>query len=290
MLRSRRIRLLTPAALLASLAACFPAQQHNATSVVSYLYPGRRDPIETPSVPTLELPLRVGVAFVPGSAGSACAAICDNGIAEADRFALLSRVADHFKDSTFVKSIEIIPTQYLTPGGGFTNLEQLRRMFGIDVIALVSYDQVQFSNDRKLTLTYWTVVGAYLVNGEHNETRTLLDAVVYDIPSHKLLFRAPGVSSVKGSSSMVDFQLRQRHDSEEGFRLAADELIANLDKQLPVFREKVRSRPSEYHVVELPEYRGGTRGGGSADGWTVALAAALGVAGAFGGRRRRAGS
>lgn len=287
MLRSRRIRPLVPAALLASLAACFPAQQHNATSVVSYLYPDRRDPIETPSVPTLELPLRVGVAFVPGPGGTPCQPTCDYGISEPDRFALLSRVADHFKDSTFVKSIEIIPTQYLTPGGSFRNLDQLRSMFGIDVIALVSYDQMQFSNDRKLSLTYWTVVGAYLVNGERNETRTLMDAVVYDIPSRKLLFRAPGVSSVKGSSSMVDLQLRQRHDSEQGFRLASEELIANLDKQLPVFREKVRSRPSEYHVVELPEYRGGTRGGGSIDGWMIALVVASGVAGAFGSRSRR---
>lgn len=268
------------------LAACASGPVHHATSVVNYLYPDRRDPVEKPSVPTLELPLRVGIAFVPFE-GTGCATCERDAFPEAERVKLLNRVAEHFKDSAFVKSIEVIPTDYLTPRGSFTNLDQLRRMFDIDVIALVSYDQIQFDDPNRLSLTYWTVVGAYLVSGDRNDTRTLMDAVVYDIPSRKLLFRAPGASTVKGSSAAVNVDTRLRADREKGFQLASDELVANLDKQLVVFREKVRSTPAEYHVVQTPEYRGGTRGGGSADGWTLLIVGALGAASIAARRRAR---
>ena len=43
-------------------------------------------------------------------------------------------------------------------------------MFGIDVIVLLSYDQVQFRDEGLLSLTYWTVVGAYTIPGEKNDT------------------------------------------------------------------------------------------------------------------------
>ncbi len=48
-------------------------------------------------------------------------------------------------------------------------------MYDIDVIALVSYDQVQFTDGSFLSLTYWTIVGAYVVAGEKNDTSTMLD-------------------------------------------------------------------------------------------------------------------
>ncbi len=41
-------------------------------------------------------------------------------------------------------------------------------------------------------------MGAYVVKGEKNETRTLMDAVVYDIRSRALLFRASGESGIIG--------------------------------------------------------------------------------------------
>lgn len=264
--------------------ACASSPQHHATSVVGYLYPQRSDHVETPAVPVLNLPLRIGVAFVPGEQ-SDCRPCADGPLPEADRIALMKRVADHFRaDSALVKAIEIIPSAYLSPKGSFTNLDQLRNMFGVDVIALISYDQIQFTDQGRTSLTYWTLVGAYLVEGEKNDTRTLMDAAVYDIASRRLLFRAPGVSHIRGSSTPVNLSEELRRDSGRGFRDASADMIANLDQQLVDFKQRVRQSPEEYRVVRKP----GATGGGSVDAWMVALVAILAGATMFGAERRRA--
>ncbi len=79
-------------------------------------------------------------------------------LTEQEQMGLLNGVADHFKAYDFVKLIEVIPSAYFTAKGGFDNLDQIKTMYGIDVIALVSYDQVQFTDEGVLS-TYWTIVG-----------------------------------------------------------------------------------------------------------------------------------
>jgi len=263
----------------------------NATSVVDYLYPNTREPVVAPSVPVLTLPVRMGIAFVPG-------AVRDDqsgrplqsqrrgfALTEKRRMDVMQEVAKHFKKYPFVKDIELIPSSYLTARGGFVNLDQLRTMYGINVIALLSYDQTQFTDEGLLSLAYWTIVGAYVIQGEKNDTHTMLDAVVFDIPSRKMLFRAPGTSLVKGSATPVNLSEQLRVDSEAGFNKATGEMIANLDVQLAAFRERVKERPTEYRVVPTEGYRGGGVGGGALDAFMLALLAILG--GGFLWRRRR---
>jgi rhombotail lipoprotein len=265
--------------------ACASSPRHHATSVVNYLYPERSDRVETPAVPVLQLPLHIGVAFVPAEQG-ACRPCDEAALSETERMALMKRVADHFRaDSALVKTIEIIPSAYLSPKGSFTNLDQLRSMFGVDVIALISYDQIQFTDQGRTSLTYWTLVGAYLVEGEKNDTRTLVDAAVYDIASRRLLFRAPGVSHIKGSSTPVNLGEELRRDSEHGFRDASADLVTNLDQQLTDFREKVKKSPDEYRVVRPT---GAGTGGGSVDGSLLALVLMLAGAAMLTRGRRRA--
>ena len=270
-------------ATLITVSACAGGPTHHATSIVSYLYPDRTDRVETTAIPTLALPLRVGVAFVPED-GDACRRCDVHALSETERMDLMKKVAAHFRDPAMVKSIEIIPSAYLSPKGSFANLDQLRSMFGVDVIALISYDQIQFTDESRTSLTYWTLIGAYLVEGEKNDTRTLLDAVVYDIPSRRLLFRAPGVSNIKGRSTPVNLSEELRRDSERGFRDASADLIGHLDEELGSFREKVKQSPEEYRVVK-PSGRGGT-GGGSVDGWFAAIAALAGAAAVIRPRQR----
>jgi rhombotail lipoprotein len=124
-----------------------------------------------------------------------------------------------------------------------------------------------------LSLTYWTIVGAYVVPGEKNDTHTMLDAVVYDIKSRKMLFRAPGTSHIKGKATLVNLSEELRANSEEGFNGAAKEMITNLDQQLASFKEKVKERPAEYKVVHSQGYSGG----GSFDLITLAMLVGLGV-------------
>jgi rhombotail lipoprotein len=135
-------------------------------------------------------------------------------------------------------------------------------MYGVDVMALMSYDQVQFTDQNILALTYWTIVGAYVVNGERNETRTMLDAAVYDIASRKLLFRAPGYSQVKRGATLVNLSKELRGDSERGFKEAATNLVSNLIVQLEDFRQRVTNSPTEYKIVRKPGYIGAGALGG----------------------------
>lgn len=225
--------------------------QQNA-SVVDYLYP--KDAPAAALVPaaevTLRLPLRVGIAFVPGGTGS------DAALPEAERQRLLERVKAAFADQKFIDSIDVIPSVYLRPRGGFDNLEQAARMFNLDVVALLSYDQVQFNDANRLSLLYWTIVGAYVVKGDEHDTHTLLDASVFDVKSRKLLLRAPGTSQVKGSAAMVNFSEKAREARVQGFSQAVDNLIPALRDELGKFRERVKT-DSSVRISHAPGYSGG---------------------------------
>ncbi|NIQ95366.1 MAG: rhombotarget lipoprotein, partial [Desulfuromonadales bacterium] len=69
-------------------------------------------------------------------------------------------IAADFRRHDFIGRIELIPAPYLRPGGSFANLDQIRTMYGVDAMALLSYDQVQYTDEDLLSLTYWTIVGA----------------------------------------------------------------------------------------------------------------------------------
>jgi rhombotail lipoprotein len=130
-------------------------------------------------------------------------------------------------------------------------------MYGVDVITLLSYDQVQYTDEGLLSLTYWTIAGAYIFKGEKNDTSTMIDATVYDIGSRKMLFRAPGVSQVKGRATFVNQSEELRADSREGFADAADDLVVDLKGELERFKEKIKQRPEEIKVVRSSGYTGG---------------------------------
>jgi len=229
--------------------------RHTTTSIVDYLYPSQNEPVTQVGTPVLNLPMTVGIAFVPDKPGQPPA----KGLTENKKTELLDRVAQHFRKLDYVKAIEIIPSGYLTPRGGFENLNQIKTMYGIETIALVSYDQAQFTDEGVASVLYWTIVGAYIVPAEKNSTSTMVDAVVMHIPSRKMLFRAPGVSQIKGLSTPVNLSEELRVDSEQGFNEAVDKMIVNLDAQLIVFEEKVKASPEEYKVVQS----GGSSGGGA---------------------------
>jgi rhombotail lipoprotein len=216
-------------------------------------------------MPTLNIPIKVGIAFVPEQSSRSrgnniWSGVVDGGsLTEAEKSDLLEKVADNFRQYEFVDEIEVIPSDYLTEGGSFQNLDQIKTMYGTDVIALVSYDQVQFTNEGLLSLSYWTLVGVYVISGEKNDTSTMLDTAVYDIESRKMLFRAPGTSNIKGSSTPINLSEELRVDSITGFKEAAEKMTDNLDLQLTKFREKIKTEPEKAKIV----YREGYSGGGA---------------------------
>jgi rhombotail lipoprotein len=127
-----------------------PTSVKQAGSVVDYLYPdATHAPQLEPTVTHLHPPVRVGIAFVPG-AGRV------EGLPEGEKQKLLQRVKDSFSQYPYIGGIELIPAAYLRAHGGFTNVEQVASMFNVEVIALVSYDQVQFNDTNALAVLYWT--------------------------------------------------------------------------------------------------------------------------------------
>lgn len=237
--------------LLLLFTGCASRTKNYSSSVVQYLYPNQEEVIETPAIPHLTLPLHVGIAFVPENTKKR-----NQPLTERNKMVLMKSVSEHFKKYEFIKSIDLIPSAYLTPEGSFTNLKQIQTMYGIDVITLLSFDQSQFTDEGLATITYWTLVGAYVIPGEKNDTHTMLDAAVYDIKSRKMLFRAPGTSRIKSNATPVNLAEQHRLDAENGFALASKELILNLDLQLELFREKVKEEPEDYQIEHSPSYTG----------------------------------
>ena len=238
--------------LVLLIVGCAVQQTRTKSSVVDYLYPNKSEAIVRPEIPVLNIPINVGIAFVPEQAARSGGTNIWSGITklwssdvgggkltEAYKTDLLEKVAGHFRQHKFVSDITVIPSAYLTAGGSFSNLEQIRTMYGIDVIVLVSYDQVQFTDEGLLSLTYWTLIGAYIVSGEKNDTNTMMDTAVYDIKSKKMLFRAPGTSHIKGSSTLINLSEELREDSLKSFEEATANMISSLDFQLAKFRKKI---------------------------------------------------
>ncbi len=263
-------------------AGCMTGQRSaQGTSVMQFLYPKQPDHIEQVASPVLSLPLRVGIAFAPsGSANQAGYWRTDSHLTETKKQQLMKQVADQFRGLPYVSAIEVIPSAYLRPEGGFANLDQVKSMFNVDVIALVAYDQVQFTGESMFSLAYWTIVGSYVVQGERNDTQTLMETVVFDVASRRMLFRAPGTSQVKATATPINQSEALRIDSGKGFDLATIEMITNLKGELDAFRERLKQAPNDIKVVNKPGYTGA----GSFGLWS-ALAMA-GVAG-WAGRRLR---
>lgn len=254
----KRLLVILSALLLASCASMISTNEKKfAGSAVDYLYPSAKEPVQMVAEQTvqLKLPVRVGIAFAPSNPGRI------SGPTEDERLLMLEKVKEAFSKYEFIGAIEIIPSAYLQPKGGFSNLEQAARMFNVDVVALLSYDQMQFNDVNKLSMLYWTIIGAYLVHGDQYDIHTMLDASVFDVSSHKLLFRAPGVSNVKGSAAMATFNEKSRAARNEGFNTALSSLIPNLQKELERFRERVKTDKS----IQV-QHRAGYSGGGDF-GW-----------------------
>jgi rhombotail lipoprotein len=248
-----------------------PPREGTSSSLVDFLYPsGEEPPAVDDVVPYLDLPVRVGIAFVPAASGT------DATLSEARKSNLLADVRAAFVDRDFIASIEVIPESYLRSGRGFDAVDQVARLYDLDVIALVSYDQVSVSEDTKASILYWTIIGAYFIPASAHDVHTLVDTAVFDVKTRKLLFRAPGSNTLKETSTLVDSPKELREQRDKSFSAAMRDMTGNLAKELDVFKSRVETEG----VVTVSK----RDGGGSADLALVALLLAACVASS----RRRA--
>jgi rhombotail lipoprotein len=233
------------------------------SSLVDYLYPdGQEPPDVEPTIPYLELPLRVGIAFVPGQSGHGT-------ISEATKMRLLEKVKAEFVEREYISHIEVIPDTYLRSSKGITGMQQVARLYGADVMALVSYDQVAVSEENPSGLLYWTIVGAYLIKATSNEVQTFVDTAVLDVDTARLLFRAPGVHTMSDRSTLVEAGEVVRKARDESFAVAMEKMTGNLTIELDRFQERAKEDPS----VAQTGWRPGS--GGGSIGWLTLVMLAL---------------
>jgi rhombotail lipoprotein len=205
------------------------------SSALEFLYPQGK-PAEPGRDVVLRVPLRIGLIFTPPAAN-------DFGqFGAQQQRVLLERVSRAFAGNASVRHVEVLPSHYLMRRDGFDGVERLAATLNLDVVGMVSYDQFQFSDtDRWRSLAYWTIVGIHAVRGEKNQTRTLMDVVVYDVASRTLLFRSAGESVLQAYAAPIGAGEVKRKQSEIGFERAADSLIANIKTSFDEFAKQAAS-------------------------------------------------
>ena len=238
-------------------------QKTQSSSLVEYLYPDQQDrAAHQATIPTLNLPATVGIAFIPNK--------YNDGLHHGDEVALLNKVKKQFMQYDYIDRIEVIPSTYLTGGEGFTTLEQVSRLYDVDIMALVSYDQVSQSLENNAAFLYLTIVGLYVIPGNENSVQTFVDTAVFDVKSRKMLFRAPGIHKTEQRSTAIGIDEVAKEQSLASFNGAVDDMITNLDAELAQFKTRVK----EEKVANVT-HRNGT--GGSSLFWLVAVLAGFAV-------------
>ncbi len=234
------------------------SQARNSSSLVGFLYPGNETPPPQDTIPELHVPLRVGLAFLPSQVGGT-----DAQLDPAHKEQILERIKSRFSSRPFVREIIIIPEYYLAGQSGMEGLKGVQRLYNIDIMALVSYDQVTYSDDNRLSLSYLTIVGAYLVNGTVHDTTTLVDLAVVDPQSRSLILRAGGTDTRHQSSTLINAGEKVRSASNQGFDAAAAQMIEHFDQALIAFETAVHEGKANVKVVSR-EPKGSSGGGGTA--------------------------
>lgn len=210
------------------------------TSLISFLYPDKDFPSEN-SMPHLQLPLNVGLAFIPPTSGSAEPT-------QAFQQQLLSQVKSEFSDKDYINKIVIIPSMYLKHGRNAIELEYLKQMFQIDVIALVSYDQITRRADNLKSLTYFTVLGAFIFKGSEFDTSTLLDLAMVDIDTKVILLRAAGVANARDDFKESHVNKKYHQLTRKNFNTAIGALSDNLKLAVNQFEFDLKHKPKESQI------------------------------------------
>ncbi|WP_299007045.1 rhombotarget lipoprotein [uncultured Shewanella sp.] len=205
------------------------------SSLVNFLYPNQEKPLaHKETLPVLSLPVTVGLAFVPAQNEE------QNEINTQEQLALLEQVKASFLQYDYIGRIDIIPSAYLQLGKGFSTLDQISRLYDVDIMALVSYDQVTQTTENKIAVLYWTIVGMYLIPGNENAIQTFVDTSVFDIKSRKMLFRAPGTNTLKETSTAIRINDTLSSKSNESFQLAVTDMTRHLNAELARFKTRVK--------------------------------------------------
>lgn len=243
-------------------AACH-SSAHSSSSLVQFLYPDGQLPPAGNALPELRLPLRVGLAFLPSTHAG-------GGLDAATKEVLLERIRARFNERKFVSDITIIPDYYLSNRSGFEGLQGVQRLYGVDLMALVSYDQVAYEDANKKSLAYLTIIGAYLIPGNRHDVSTLVDLAVVDPATRSLVLRAGGTDTRHGDSTLIDENRDLRRATVAGYGAATDQMIEHFAAALTAFEAEVRAGKANVRITDRDGKSRSSSGGGAIDWATIA--------------------
>ncbi|QOX78243.1 rhombotarget lipoprotein [Trichlorobacter lovleyi] len=180
----------------------------------------------------LQLPARVGVAFVPGDPAS-------SNLPETTKKEVIETVrAQLAKHTKYVAGAQAIPSIYLTPRGGVQNLEQVAQQFGVDVIVILGANQFQKHERNSLAaLLDVTIIGQYLIPGNTVDTATVLEAAVYHVPSRALIFRTDGANKKRSRSTRYGSSQTAQNDAADSILDASKKLVVSIGEALVGFEK-----------------------------------------------------
>lgn len=267
----RKLKLLAAAALTLTLSGCgilgwdgcithCGRSQRASTPLVQFLYGDDQRVPKRDSQVTLQLPIRVGLAFLPTRSGNP-----SEGPTAVERDRILRAIRENFASLPYVAEIVAVPAYYfdVSRSDGMSQLEQLARLQRLDLMALISYDQRTQTTENRRALSYLTIVGALVMKGNHNETQTIIDLAVVEPLGRSLILRAGGISATANTSAAIDQLHKVQKQQRIGFDQATDNLVANFRVELADFETRVRAGTSDVKVVR--QARAGSGGGGALD-------------------------
>ena len=215
--------------------------RYGSTSLVKFLHPDGNIPADVQK-PVLNLPLRVGLAFVPASRDYGA-------ISQSSKTQLLNNIKSAFNSKPYINEIVIIPDAYLNANRGYTSLEAVKQAYQLDVIALVSYDQIVKTRDNLLAIGYITIAGSYIFPGSHHKSSTFVDLALIDIDTRQILFRAAGDSTSKSVGAVAYAENAYDRSLNRDIAKAMQLMQANFDTELVKFEERLRARDPNDNVI-----------------------------------------
>lgn len=245
----------------------------------TYLYSGKEPLAEIQQKKPLSLPAKVGITFVPTSGNNLS-------IPETTKKQVMESVRlELAKHKKCIAVAHSIPSSYLQPQGGIAELERIAGQFDVDVIVLLSANQLQkYERNPLAAFMDVTIVGSYMIPGTTVDTSTLLEATVIHMPSRALVFRTEGSDETHSRATQFGSSGTALNDSVASIEDASKNLVASIGKSLSKFEKfdatravAIRTLPNpvvdrQNYWENVNEYK--ASGGGAFDiGWIVLIGA-----------------
>ena len=135
------------------------------------------------------------------------------------------------KNKDYVNGVRIISSRDIK---GKVNLNTIRDMYGVDILAILTYEQDQRSTQNSLaTFLNLAIVPAYTVPSIKLTTSTVVDGKIVHIPSNSIIFRTSGVNERSTYLTPVStLEGRPNEESIAGLQSAVSDLGNNVGKIL----------------------------------------------------------